>query len=264
MKRAPIFAFVAACALWEAITKYFDVPRYIFPSLSTVFFELYDYFGLFMRNAGVTALESLFGAAIGCGIGFALGSLMALNRWAQSIILPYAVGSNSVPIVAIAPLVALWFGHGLLSKVVVAAFLCFFPIAINTYDGLRDRGGVFKELFAVIGASSNFYFWHLRMPLAVPYILAGAKVSAVLAVIGAVVAEFVGSDAGLGFGMVQATYSLNTPRLFGYMIVACALGLIFYGLIVIGESILKQTGRWDWAFGSRAQHERPRDSPVIS
>ena len=123
---------------------------------------------------------------------------------------------------------------------------------------------MFKELFAVIGASPSFYFWHLRMPLAIPYILAGAKVSAVLAVIGAVVAEFVGSDAGLGFGMVQATYSLNTPRLFGYMIVACALGLAFYALIMIGESLLKRTGRWDWAFGSRSDQRELSGSLSVS
>lgn len=250
MKRAPLFAFIAACVAWEGTTRYFDVPRYIFPSLSTVLAELIQYFSLFVRNAGVTAFESFFGAAIGCAIGFALGALMALSRGAQNVLLPYVVGSNSVPVVAIAPLVALWFGYGLLSKVVVAAFLCFFPIAINTYDGLRDRAGVLKELFAIVGASRSFYFWHLRMPLAVPYIIAGAKVSAVLAVIGAVVAEFVGSDAGLGFGMVQATYSLNTPRLFGYMVVACALGLVFYGLVVLGEALLKRSGRWDWAFGT--------------
>jgi|SRR5580704_11855514 NitT/TauT family transport system permease protein len=253
MKQAPILAFIVACVIWETATRFFEVPRYIFPSLSTVMFELADHFGLVAKNTGVTALESLFGALIGCAVGFTLGSLMALNRWARSVLLPYVVGSNSVPIVAIAPLVALWFGHGLLPKVVVAAFLCFFPIAINTYDGLRDRGGVFKELFTVIGASSEFYFWNLRMPLAVPYIVAGAKVSAVLAVIGAVVAEFVGSDAGLGFGMVQATYSLDTPRLFGYMIVACALGLLFYGLVVVGELLLKRSGRWDWAFGAHEE-----------
>jgi len=250
MKRAPVIALVVACVIWEATTVYFDIPSYIFPSLSAVAYELTAQIALFARNAGVTAIESVLGALLGCAVGFALGVLMALSRRAQDVLLPYVVGSNALPVVAIAPLVALWFGHGLLSKVVVAAFLCFFPIAINTYDGLRDRGGVLKELFKVIGAPKGFYFWHLRMPLAVPFIIAGAKVSAVLAVIGAVVAEFVGSDAGLGFGMVQATYSLNTVRLFGYMAVACTVGLIFYGCVVLGEMLLKRSGRWDWALGA--------------
>ncbi len=175
---------------------------------------------------------------------------MAMNRTAKNILLPYVIGSNSVPVVAIAPLIALWFGHGLLAKILVASFLCFFPIAINAYEGLRDRGGVLKELFSVIGASSDFYFWNLRVPLAVPFLVAGAKISIVLAVIGAVVAEFVGSDAGLGFGMVQASYSLNTPRLFGYMIIACILGLSFYSFMMLVELLLKKSRRWDWAFGS--------------
>jgi NitT/TauT family transport system permease protein len=249
MNRASLVALLILCTAWEASTRYFDIPLYIFPSLSAVFAEMFRYSQVFMTNVGVTAIESLLGATLGCGVGLLIGAWMAMSRWAESVLLPYVIGSNAVPVVAIAPLVALWFGHGLLSKIVVAAFLCFFPIAINAYDGLRDRGGVFKELFSVIGASPDFYFWKLRMPLAVPFIVSGAKVSMVLAVIGAVVAEFVGSDAGLGFGMVQATYSVNTPRLFGYMIVACILGLAFYGLALASEWMLKRSGRWDWAFG---------------
>jgi NitT/TauT family transport system permease protein len=174
---------------------------------------------------------------------------MALNRWARDILLPYVIGSNSVPVVAVAPLVALWFGHGMTSKVAVAAFLCFFPLAINAYDGLRDRGGILRDLFAVIGAGPSVYFWNVRMPQAVPFFVSGAKVSVVLAVIGAVVAEFVGSDAGLGFGMVQASYSLNTPRLFAYVILACVMGLLFYACVLTLEFALRRTGRWDWAFG---------------
>jgi NitT/TauT family transport system permease protein len=249
MNRASLLAFIVACIVWEVVTRYFDIPRYIFPSLTVILIEMWNNAGVFIHNTAITATESLLGAVVGCAIGLAVGYLMALRRLAENILLPYVIGSNSVPVVAIAPLLALWFGHGLLSKVLVAAFLCFFPIAINAYDGLRDRGGVFKELFSVIGASSDFYFWNLRVPLAIPFLLAGAKVSVVLAVIGAVVAEFVGSDAGLGFGMLQASYSLNTPRLFGYMFVSCILGLIFYGSIMLIELLLKRSRRWEWAFG---------------
>ena len=251
MNRAPLLAFIAACIAWECVARFFDIPRYIFPSLTAVLEEMWDSQGVFISNTAITAVESLLGVTVGCAVGLAVGYMMALNRLAKNILLPYVIGSNAVPVVAIAPLLALWFGHGLLSKVLVAAFLCFFPIAINTYDGLRDRGGVFKELFSVIGASSDFYFWNLRVPLAVPFLMAGAKISAVLAVIGAVVAEFVGSDAGLGFGMLQASYSLNTPRLFGYMIISCVLGLIFYGIMLLIELALKRSRRWDWALGQQ-------------
>lgn len=250
MNRAAFLALIIACVTWQLVTTYFSVPRYIFPSPYAVGVEMANSPDLFLRNTMITAFESLLGAVLGCTLGLILGCLMALNRWAQNVLLPYVIGSNSVPVVAIAPLVAIWFGHGLLSKIVVAAFLCFFPIAVNTYEGLRDRSVVLKELFAVIGASRDFYFWKLRVPLAVPFIVTGAKVSVVLAVIGAVVAEFVGSDGGLGFGMVQASYSLNTPRLFGYVIVACVLGLAFYGTIGLIQFVLQKSGRWDWAFGS--------------
>jgi NitT/TauT family transport system permease protein len=249
MNRASALAFVVMCVVWEAVTVYLDIPRYIFPSLTAVLADMWNNSSIFISNTATTALEALVGAIIGCAIGLALGYVMAQYRFAENALLPYVIGSNAVPVVAIAPLLALWFGYGLTSKMLVAAFLCFFPIAINTYDGLRDRGGVFKELFSVIGASSEFYFWNLRVPLAVPFFVAGAKISVVLAVIGAVVAEFVGSDAGLGFGMVQASYSLNTPRLFGYMIIACILGLLFYGIAMAGETLLKRSRRWYWAFG---------------
>jgi NitT/TauT family transport system permease protein len=249
MNRASFFTLIVVLVVWQLITTSFDVPRYIFPSISVVVQEIVDHPDPFVRNTAITAVESLLGAMLGCAIGLLLGCVMALNKWAQNILLPYAIGSNSVPVVAVAPLVAIWFGHGLMAKIVVAAFLCFFPIAVNTYEGLRDRSVVFRELFLVIGARSDFYFWQLRVPLAVPFIVAGAKVSVVLAVIGAVVAEFVGADAGLGFGMVQASYSLNTPRLFGYVIMACILGLVFYGAVVLAEVALRSSGRWDWAFG---------------
>jgi len=249
MKWAPIIALVVVILVWQIATQLFSIPSYVFPAPSVVLTEMLSYRDIVLSNTLTTAIESLLGATLGCIVGFALGHLMALRRWAESVFLPYIVGSNAVPVVAIAPLVALWFGHGLLSKVVVAGFLCFFPIAINTYDGLRDRGGVLKELFVTLGATPDFYFWNLRMPLAVPHIVSGLKVSVVLAVIGAVVAEFVGSDAGLGFGMLQASYSLDTPRLFGYMIVACGLGMTFYGGIAIVEFVLGKSQRWVWAFG---------------
>jgi NitT/TauT family transport system permease protein len=249
MNRASVITLLGVCLLWEVVTRYLDIPRYIFPAPSIVILDVINNWDNIIRNAGITTFESLLGAVLGCVVGLSLGGLMAMNRWAKNVLLPYAIGSNAVPIVAIAPLLTLWFGHGIASKVVVAGFLCFFPIAINTYDGLRDRGGVLKDLFSVIGASSDAYFWKLRLPLSVPFLVSGAKVSVVLAVIGAVVAEFIGADAGLGFGMVQATYSLNTPRLFSYMIIACALGLTFYGLVLLLEVRLKQSRRWHWAFG---------------
>ena len=251
MTRASFVLLAVVCIVWEAGTRYFHVPLYIFPPLSKVLSEIARNPAIFLRNTGITAFESILGAVLGCTVGLALGGMMAISQWAKSALLPYVIGSNAVPVVAIAPLVSLWFGHGTASKIIVAGFLCFFPIAINAYDGLRDKGGVYKELFFVLGSSREEYFWKLQVPTSLPFLVAGAKISAVLAVIGAVVAEFIGSDAGLGFGMVQATYSLNTPRLFGYMIVACVLGVMFYGAVLLVELTLRRSGRWIWAFGPR-------------
>jgi NitT/TauT family transport system permease protein len=204
---------------------------------------------LIISNTLTTAIEATFGVMLGCLIGVLVGTLMAASRPLENVLMPLVVSSNVIPVVAIAPLVILWFGFGLMSKVIVAAFLSFFPIALNAYDGLRDRGGNERDLFVILGASKQQYFRLFRLPSAIPSFFTGLKISGVLAVIGAVVSEFIGSDSGLGFGMLQARYNLNTTRLFCYTIVSCILGLLVYWVVVLLERTVANKKRWSWIKG---------------
>ncbi len=222
--------------LWEFLPPWLHVPNYVFPSLSSIIERsVLSGSERLLDNTWVTLQESFWGFLIGSFVGFLIGVLMAQSRTFQHLALPYVVASNAVPVIAIAPLLVMWVGSGIWSKILVAAFLCFFPLAINAFRGLTLYPMAMKELFDLYGASSWQFLWRYKLRAALPYLLTGLKLNAVFAVIGSIVAEFVGSDRGLGFGMLQASYSLDTPRLWGYIIVACCLGMAFYGIMALLE-----------------------------
>lgn len=237
VRAQPVVFLLFLLAAWEWLPVVLDVPAYIFPRLTDVIAALWSARATVASNLQTTFLEATAGFVLGSWVGFVVGLLMAESRTTARTLLPYVVASNAVPIVAIAPLVAIWFGHGLLSKVVLAAFLCFFPLCINTYRGLAEFKPIYAELFSVYGASKLEFLHRFKLRNALPYLFSGLKLNATFSVIGAVVAEFVGSSSGLGYGMLQASYSLNTPRLFGYLIVSCGLGISMYGLTHLGEAL---------------------------
>ncbi|MGH8628504.1 MAG: ABC transporter permease, partial [Gammaproteobacteria bacterium] len=228
----------AVLVIWELFPLFVGVPSYVFPRPSEALTALWQARELLKQHLLVTAAESVAGFFLGGLVGFTTGLCMAQWPTVRRTILPYVVASNAIPVVAIAPIVVLWFGHGLWSKCVVAAFLCFFPSAINTYRGLTEYEPIYSEIFRVYAATPVQFLVKFQLPNAAPFVFAGMRLSATFAVIGAIVAEFVGSDRGLGFGMLQATYNLNTPRLYGYLIVSCILGVLMYGAVVLVEHLL--------------------------
>lgn len=233
----PISFFFILLLLWEFIPSLFSIPNYVFPKLSDIFPAIIKSKSAFLDNSITTFHEAILGFILGSSIGFITGVLMAQSKLLTKTILPYVVASNAIPIVAIAPLVIIWFGHGITSKVILAAFLCFFPLAINTFKGLNEYSAIYKELFYTYGATNFEFLIKFKIRNAVPYIFSGLKLNATYSVIGAIVAEFIGATSGLGFGMLQASYSLNTPRLFGYIFVACFMGLGMYYLMVLIEKL---------------------------
>jgi ABC-type nitrate/sulfonate/bicarbonate transport system permease component len=225
--------------IWEFFPKIFSIPPYVFPSISAIIENTFTVKNqLLFLHLKTTATEALLGFLLGSLIAFAIGVLMEQYNLVSKIILPYVIASNAIPVIALAPILILWFGNGIMSKIAVAAFLCFFPLCINTFKGLGEYKLLYKHLFDVYGASSFEFLNRFKLPNAMPFIITGLKLNAVYAVIGAIVAEFIGSDRGLGFGMLQASYSLNIPRLWGYIIVACLLGLLFYGIIFLLEHFI--------------------------
>ena len=138
---------------------------------------------------------------------------------------------QTVPIVAIAPLLTIWFGFTLVPKVVIAAIICFFPVLVNTTRGLRSVSGQALELMNVLSARKRQIFWRLRVPSSLPYVFAGLRVAATLSVIGAIVAEFTGSNRGIGYVIVQASYRIDTKLMFAGIALSSLGGIVFFNII---------------------------------
>ena len=179
----------------------------------------------------VTALEALLGFAVGAGLALAIAIACSFVPYLEDLVYPYAVALKAIPVVAVAPLLILWFGNGLASKVVMAALICFFPVLVNASTGFRDLPDEGLELFRTLSASRRQVMWHLRLPSAMPYIFASFKVAASLAVVGAIVGELAGSDRGIGFIIQVSSYRLDTPLLFAALGYCAALGLLLYAAV---------------------------------
>lgn len=218
---------IALIALWEVGVRVFAISPILLPAPSAVAMALVEGFrsGFLLRHFGVTLFETLGGFFIGAAAGLLLGGLIAQSRLAERVLYPYVIAFQAVPKVALAPLVVIWFGYGLTSKVVIAATIAFFPVIANTIVGLRAVPADQLELMSAFMATRAQALWKLRVPLALPYILVGLDVGAVLAVIGAVVGEFVSAKEGLGFQILQAGFAMNTAGVFAALVLLAVMGI---------------------------------------
>lgn len=220
---------VAAVILvsWQFLPGLTGTPSYVVPALSDVVQALVDPAALprYLSNAGTTLTEVLAGLAIGIPIGLVGAILLAQFPTAYAIAFPYIVAIESIPKVAIAPLFVIWFGFGLPSKIVVVVLLAFFPVLVNTIHGIRgvDRDQI--ELFEANGASRGQIRRKLLIPAALPSIFSGLELAVANAMIGAIVAEFVGAQHGLGVLILQAQGAMQTAAVFALLIILSALGI---------------------------------------
>jgi NitT/TauT family transport system permease protein len=236
-------------AAWDFIVRANNFPAFILPPPALVWQRLVQVLldGRLAFHAFITLSEVLGGLALGLAAASMLGYLIAKSPALERVLTPYIVASQSVPIVAVAPLLVIWFGSGLRSKVLISALIVFFPILINTVVGVRSVEPELRDLMRSLRASRWQTFTRLELPAALPILLGGLKVGATLAVIGAVVGEFVGADRGLGFLISFGRGQYDTPLVFvaAMTLVAIAMGL--YGLVSLLERVLlawkRQAGR---------------------
>jgi len=225
---------------WEALARANDLPAFILPPPAHVaerlWMTLLD--GTLLRHAGVTLLEVLLGLSAGLAAGAVLGYLTAKSPILERWLTPYIVASQAVPIAAIAPLLVIWLGPGLISKIVTCALIVFFPILVNTLTGLRTVDGHLRELLESYNANWWQTFIKLEFPAALPVLLGGLKVGATLAVIGAVVGEFVGADRGLGFLINAGRGAFDTALVFVAVGALVVLAVSLYGGVVLLERML--------------------------
>ena len=244
---APLIVGLCMVLLWEGLVRLFQVPPYLLPGpflvLQTLFQEWPELFPSLLVTLKITVVAFL--AATLSGLFIAV--LFTQSKWIERSFFPYAVILQTTPIVAIAPLIIIWFGNNTFAALVVCAWIvAFFPIVSNTTLGLNSADHNLQNLFHLYGASRWQMLWHLRLPSAMPYFLGGLRISGGLALIGAVVAEFVagrgGARSGLAYQILMSSYNLQIPRMFAALLMITALGvLIFVGLTILSDRLL---GQW--------------------
>lgn len=210
------FVLAFGILLWEGLVRWQAYPAFILPGPGMVArkFVALAADGTLLRHTQITLIEIILGLFLGLTTACLLGYLLGKQRTIERLVAPYIVASQSVPIVAIAPLLVIWLGSGILSKVLVCALITFFPMLINTIVGIRNVDRDLYDLMRSLRASRWQRFRLLEAPAALPVLLSGLKLSVILAVVGAVVGEFVGADVGLGFLINLARGVLDTPMMF--------------------------------------------------
>jgi NitT/TauT family transport system permease protein len=223
--------------LWYLITYFGSFPPYILPTPYLVGRKLVKVIqdGTLLRHSLVTLREVLSGLGIGLSAAVILGYGLAKSHWLERILAPYIVASQSIPVVAIAPLLVIWLGPGILSKVLITALIVFFPILVNMIVGIRAVPEDLYDLMRSLQASRYQTLRYLEIPAALPVFLGGLRIGATLAVIGAVVGEFVGADRGLGFLVNVGKGVYDTPLVFVAIFTLVTLALSLYGLVSLLE-----------------------------
>ncbi|MEI6892553.1 MAG: ABC transporter permease [Pontiella sp.] len=236
-----VITVIVILAIWQCIVIFFKMPSFILPSPGAVLQKLVQRADVLVFHAWVTMQEILLGLLLGLTMGlfFALQMLLfkPLKRW----LLPILIASQAIPVFAIAPILMLWLGYGIASKVVMAALIIFFPVTTCCYDGLRSTPTGYLDLAQTMSASRWQTLRHIRLPAALPTLASGIRVAVVVAPIGAVVGEWVGSSAGLGYLMLQANARMMIDEMFAALFI---LALFSISLYFMTDQCLKRAIHW--------------------
>jgi NitT/TauT family transport system permease protein len=241
----PLVIIAAVLGGWEIAGRWLGLPDYILPAPSRIWGAFATNPALFVRHTPITVLEALLGFCIGNGIAIFLAISFVHSRTVERAIYPMAVGMRSIPFVALAPILIIWMGHGLAPKVTIAALVSFFPTLVNMVRGLRSVDREAFELMHTLSATRWQVLWKLRWPSATPFLFSALKISAAGTVLGAVVAEWIGSDRGLGYLVVMSTYEFRIPLLWAVIAVTSSLALTLFGLVIVAEHFLSYRGTTD-------------------
>lgn len=226
----PALVFVVLVGGWEAAVRLRGIPPLILPPPTLVWESLvaHTWSGFLLVHLGVTLSEILLGFLGGSVLGIGLGVGVALSPRLHWMLHPYLIASQAMPKLALAPIFVMWFGFGILPKVLITALIVFFPLFENTLTGLNQVEADALELFAALRASRWQTLRWLRLPNAVPYVAAGLRVAMVLSIVGAVVAEYVGANRGLGALIISSQGMMDTPLMFAVFVVLVVLGVVLY------------------------------------
>jgi NitT/TauT family transport system permease protein len=234
----PLIGVAAIVLLWQAYTQVFAVSRIVLPSPLDIIAASTARYDILLRETWPTFLESVYGFGLAVAIGIPLAVCVANSRILNLTLYPILVATQSVPKVAIAPIILVWFGLGMESKLAIAFLVAFFPIVVDTATGLRSTPSGLIELARSLRASPVQVFAKVQFPAALPFIFSGAKVAVTLAVIGAVIGEFVGSVSGLGNLLLTANSQLDSALAWAALVWLSILGILLFGAVALAQRLL--------------------------
>jgi NitT/TauT family transport system permease protein len=240
-------SIIATLAVWEALIWIFQVPGFIVPAPSAIFVEAVTRYPLYLYHSWVTFYEMVVGFVLAAVVGVILAVAIVYSRIIRNMIYPQIVVLQIVPKVAIAPLLLIWAGYGLTSKVLLALLISFFPIVVNMVTGLTAIEEELLELCRILRSGRWQEFFKVRLPNALPYFFSSLKVASTLAVIGAIIGEFVGGSEGLGHLIIIANTELRTSMSFVCLFSLSILGFLLYGFVVVAERVFMPWERWQSA-----------------
>lgn len=237
----PLLAAAGLILLWQLIVWGFSVPTYMAPSPMQVLNAFAEDAGTLWNNFWPTLFEALLGFIAGNLVAILLAVLFVYSQTTEKAFYPIAVFVNTIPIIAIAPILVLIFGNGLTPKIIIAALICFFPTLVNMVRGLKAVNPATLDLMRVLSASESEIFWKVRLFSSLPFLFAALKIASTTCVIGAIVAEWIGSNFGLGALIIEATYNFRSPLLYATVFTASLLAVFLFALVTIAE---KRLIRW--------------------
>jgi NitT/TauT family transport system permease protein len=235
----PVFGVVALLLAWHFYVVAFNVAPAVLPRPGAVGESIIKNWRLLADEGRITLLESLYGFLLAFFLGVPLAVAISSSRTLNLMFYPLLIATQSLPKVALAPLILVWLGMGLESKLAIAWLVAFFPIVVDTATGLRNTPAEFLDLAASVRANGWQTFWKIRFPAALPFVLSGCKVAITLAVIGAVIGEFIGSNEGLGNLLLVANSQVNVPLAFAALFGLAVIGIGLYAAVVAVELGLK-------------------------
>jgi ABC-type nitrate/sulfonate/bicarbonate transport system permease component len=234
---APLLLASLILIAWELVVRILAMPAYVLPAPSRIGAEVFADRKIIFSQLGITLFEILAGYILACFVGFFLSILIVYSTAFRRGVLPLVVASQTIPVIAIAPILVIWFGYNLIPRIIITALVAFFPLTISFVTGLQTIEPAFVDFFRSLKANEMQIFTKLRLPAALPNIFGGLKVASTLAVIGATIGEWVGASAGLGYLMAQDTMQLNTTRVFAALFVLGAVGMTFFAAVGLIERL---------------------------
>jgi NitT/TauT family transport system permease protein len=227
----PFLALIAVLVLWSAGVRVFEIPDYLLPAPQDVIRRIVRDWYVLARNASYTLQSVLSGFAVGVLVGVPLAFAVVLSRGVERVTMPFLVMSQAVPKVAIAPILVVWLGFGILPKIAIVFLIAFFPIVVSTVVGLKSVETDMIDLVRSMGARTLKIMLRVRGPTALPQMFAGFKIAICLSVVGAIVGEFVGSDKGLGYLLLTATGTLDGTLVWSALFILIAIGIVLFAMV---------------------------------